>query len=54
MAKGKCLFGPVAHLVEHCIRIAGVVGSNPIGSTLILEISEAAEDFFALLQIVLW
>ena len=27
------LLGPVAHLVEHCIRIAGVDGSNPIGST---------------------
>ncbi len=30
----EVLFGPVAHLVEHCIRIAGVVGSNPIGSTM--------------------
>lgn len=28
-----CYSGPVAHLVEHCIRTAGVVGSNPIGST---------------------
>jgi RimJ/RimL family protein N-acetyltransferase len=26
-------FGPVAHLVERCIRIAEVVGSSPIGST---------------------
>ena len=32
-----CIFflkhGPVAHLVERCIRIAKAVGSSPIGST---------------------
>ncbi len=26
-------YGPIAHLVEHCVCIAGVAGSNPVRST---------------------
>ena len=29
-----CFCGAVAQLVEHCIRIAGVRGSNPLSSTI--------------------
>ncbi len=32
--EGLTLFGPVAHLVEHCIRIAGVGSSNLLRSTI--------------------